>query len=984
MAQQDLDSRPGQVYDPETDGAKPHPESLEKRNSPADEAAFDQIAAGNRDIESAERNASPIDGQSPSTNNKESTIYSAKDTVGKGFDNKPTIKGRFSKGQKFGIGFGSAGLVGLLILGVVTLQGPFQLLNFSKFLQSAHFFENEDMGDERTSNVTLLYRYRNTGTIQGTRIGAIQGKYADKWDQRMLETSGLRPVYDNNPPGRMVGFEVVDEDKARSVLDDLENDGIDTNSTREGVNTGRSGGVPEGRIISMRDANSKKRRAAIRTVVRSVDLNKVSSTIGSRTLIKLGGVDFHPIKNLERRAGESITDFYQRKKDQREERIKAGQDDVDLKRLDADGGTDANGDPIAPDQSVVDDVANSNAIAEEATDALDGGTLDLLKKALQSRLTSAATGAAAVVGAMCVVRDLGDQAETLQFTQTIMPMMRMGFEFLSIGSQLQSGQDLSIEEIGYYSSLLNDENAEVGKSYVEAASIQYEKGLDPTGPDVESAVKPNRVSNKPMLFSALDEIPLLSNVCGIQKGISDTIGRIPIVGSVVNKIGEVSQGAIDLALKNTLGLTTEDLVSSVVSWLAGEAVNLAAEGAQLGNYVNYGARLAANSASLVTGGREISEIESSVLEDEKIKILAYENTNKSVFERYLDIHNERSLISTAYLSKPKNLNNIFMASLRTPLTLASRLSGSTSAQSSDFDYGFDKVSFSASERSNELVADPIANAEVVKPKLAEMQTKYGDCFPITVDPATESITVDSFNDPNVVSQFSTPAECNVPGEQNPELLQYRMHLNDLSTAVSLDCYESGEPQACGEMGFNSVVGETATVSATSGGAAIEIPLGGYKLSTIQTDTTAQSCTGGLRPGAREVAEFVKLKWGKSYGGYDCRGKSTNASSLSIHSEGRAIDQSYNAFSVTDLQAGNETFGWLLSNAETIGIQYVKFWKLQWSPTRGLSCVTSQSDIATHSNHIHYELNIPASERQTSWFTNRTDYTPFIINQGLCQ
>ncbi len=160
-------------------------------------------------------------------------------------------------------------------------------------------------------------------------------------------------------------------------------------------------------------------------------------------------------------------------------------------------------------------------------------------------------------------------------------------------------------------------------------------------------------------------------------------------------------------------------------------------------------------------------------------------------------------------------------------------------------------------------------------------------------------------------------------------------------------------------------------------------VGAFKMN-LQRDP-ATSCLGVEQPGAKEIQRYINSIWGGGTGYITvCKEVSTGGGATSVHSEGRAVDSSFNALSPTGLDSGNKTFEWLLTNAEAIGVQYIKFWRVQWSPKAGISCVSTKDDQVTHSNHLHFELNWAGARQETPYFTSGgiTDST-VTINQEIC-
>jgi cysteine-rich repeat protein len=135
---------------------------------------------------------------------------------------------------------------------------------------------------------------------------------------------------------------------------------------------------------------------------------------------------------------------------------------------------------------------------------------------------------------------------------------------------------------------------------------------------------------------------------------------------------------------------------------------------------------------------------------------------------------------------------------------------------------------------------------------------------------------------------------------------------------------------------------------------------------------AVSCSGGSSAGARALAEHLENTFPGTagYGIYDCRSIAGSAS-LSLHSEGRAIDlmipldysQSYGA----NNRVGDVIGNWLIENAQAIGIQRIIWDRTIWDADNAVPkdhCV----DISNpHWDHLHIELSWDGANQLTPWF-----------------
>ncbi len=573
-------------------GTGPYDETADADRNPVKQASPRRSAAEKEaDANTADGQQSRKLGEEEQLGTKKTDEEKSSDEQSGGKGGKKKAKTKVSRSKKIIISL-LISVLGIGGVGVSTLSGPLKLIHFAQFLQT-HFRSHEFFTDDRASRFTTFRRFAQGGTVQSTRLGTVAGKYADRWDARLERRSGVRPVYDKTT-GRMVGFEITDPDKASGVVNDFEKSGVGTIDSNSNLTVGRTGdGVPNGRIIDLSNTSAKSRRSAIRSVINGVDINKVSSAMGSRVLIRLGGVDFHPLKNIKRRAGEKFVDFYRRKQEQHRERIKTGADAPNPDALDGDNRVDANGEPIG-DPNAGDIADGANGELSDAIDANRSGRLSSFKNSFASKL---AGGAAAAIGAICLVYDLGNEAEKLRYANTVLPMMRLGFEYMAIGAQIFSFQDLNFDELNYYISRLHDTEKDL--SYVAAASIQFENGLDPSGPDISSAVKPDEENGKPLIFRAIDAIPGIGTGCFIASG--GFITKIPVVGKIYETGTAFINGAVNTILRETIGISMDDFIGAIVGWLAGEAVDTLATGADLGNYANFGARMASNAQSMATG-----------------------------------------------------------------------------------------------------------------------------------------------------------------------------------------------------------------------------------------------------------------------------------------------------------------------------------------------------------------------------------------------
>ncbi len=716
-------------------------------------------------------------------------------------------------------------IVGILVGGSFgafsVLHGPFQTVHFAQLLQKFHFSNNEDFMDGRAGR---YLRHMFSGSAEQARLGRVANKIATRTENRLQSRSGVRSIYSEPPYRRLIGYEVMDAGKAESLIKQLEAEGVNTNGKAPRGNSGVNKESVLGRYIDIDIGSGTKdikyRRAVNNTVVKSVGLPKVAGSMAARLLSIRAGIDLHFFKNKKRQAGESLVEYYKERKEERSQRRKKGVNAPDGRLTGSEADTNGDGKPDQGQGSS--ESANSgNNFANEAKEA--GGTPDG-RKALVGKLTG---GAAAVAQALCVINDTGNNIDDFKYQNNLV-MMRMAFDVVAGGNQVmspvQEGKDLNLDELGS----LNDDfyDKEKKTSVASARSIQYENKQPLTGPDFPSDSKPGK--GKPAFFEAVGSIPFINGGCGL----SDQAKKIPIVGRLINITESAAQAGIN-GILGTLGYSIEEFYDTVIRFFAGEAVDTFAKGALLGNIINYGARLAANDLAIGMGGRALSAVEEFILSEAANEEDRRQIASQSLYERVLNPYNVDSLASSALVRLPRSPEQSMASVLQAPTSLLAnilQLTGATAgAQATQtYDYGFPEYGFSQEEQFDERFDNPFDNAAIVEPRLAELNSKYGDCFAMTVDPATGNLQTKQAKryeeiekkpechegGNRVVIAASTPVK--VLADTTPsDLLRYRFYLADSVAMHSLACYE-GEEESCTQVGFGG--GSPAAAAGVTGSA----------------------------------------------------------------------------------------------------------------------------------------------------------------------
>lgn len=883
-------------------------------------------------------------GSVPKTAPTDTPESKALDTVGSGFTPGDKARSRFSSftskiTRKKLIGGGVAGSIVVMVIAIFSIvSGPSQFIHISQLLQSFHFGNNDRFMESRNNNIITHLRNYATGDRHRNNLGSRSNRIADKFEQKLLDV-GIEPIYEN--AGRKTGrIQYIKIDpttsQGKKVLTEARKAGIDIPEAVDGKH-----------LLSLRGSGGTARaRMLLRSSLDALDMGKLSSAMSKRLLIKRAGVDFHPLKNIAREQGQDALDYYRARREERAKNRAQGTDDIKITAPDTEDILDEDGTTrVDPSAQQAANEANQVVQELEAIDIADVDAPAQLAKIKNSLLVKGAGSATAVVGVMCTARSLGQQAENVQYAKIILPMLRIGMEFVTIGAQVMSGKGVNNDELGAVAGDLYDTSKNIppeSRSFFNAASWQAEEGKPQTGPDLPEAIRPANVEQEPVWLSTLNAVPGLSTACGI----SDLFSGLPIIKNV----SEAASSVVSFATAGTL----DKLVSLVIDVMAGDVEIINAKGAELGNIANYGTLLAANDSAISMGGRALRLAEVFTLDTARKQEDQQQLRHKSFFTRIFDPHEKGSLVATTVLENPSlaRPTTAVASFLQTPLTVFSNLgsmgssffSGHLQAQTATYNYGIDEYGFSQEEMDNPAYEDPFANASIVEPRLAYLNSEYGSCFGTTIGSDGRINTQETV-------KYSATKKCDTPKAGDTELLtRYRFYIADTIAMATLACYELNE--ACNEIGFGSaapaatptpsevVAGDTTTIPCDprtiDKGPAVgfknkqpinirlcEVPnmpgaIVNSQISGAVFDMAQAAQTAGVNLAASEAFRTKEQQdyfWG-CYQTKSCNeGRLAAEPGTSNHQMGLAIDFNCNGGS---MQYGNVCYDWLEANARQYG------------------------------------------------------------------
>lgn len=750
---------------------------------------------------------------------------------------KRRFSGRKKKAAILGISLAAGGFATFGIL-----SGPFQFLQAAKMLTKPHFSMVDSFGNGRSTKFII---YSFFGKSAQGRLGVVGNRNADKWEKRLNEKSGLRSVYSQGTPQRLIGYEITDPDKARTFTSDLDRDGIGVSNDLKGVDI--NGNPVDGvRGVKFERADFDIRRSVTRTALRSIGVNRVSGRLGSRLHIKRGGVSFHPLNRLRRNADISLAEYRRQKQEERDNRIRTG-------------------DPDAPDTP--------------------GSTL----KTKLLKTFNTLKGPTAAVVAICAVKDFSKSIDQ-QSLENNKQLIRMGMQVVTVASQIQSGQDLSMYDLRELSESFYDEK-DTQTSWRADDGIKWENDEEMTGVNYVEEIQPG-TDKKPQIFDIADDFnPVGIGVACNKIQEAGDFGPIAFFGDQTNA-----------ALK-AVGIDVEKYTQMAIDYFSSGAVDAAAQGAKAGGIWNIGTRLAAGDQMRGTAGVALTDGEGTEVKTEaKIETTSFEKVefnDASLYDRYANVFEENSLASQVAGNFPNSTEQVVngFANIPTALSnLAATLLGRnkvSAATTGTYEYSFPLYGFSLADQQDDRFENPYENEDELdaflaaadaaeqacaakerkagrKPyptcetgysSLKELNTGDSDflpddgdgkgddgsdhpangrqCFGMEVSESGDLIYGDS---PDI---SKIPGDCAT--ERRLEFLRYRFYLADTVTGHTLRCYE-GEERSCQQLGFGS-----GQASGTSGSG-----------TSADTSTVGNTASTPCAPGTTDAGETDGWSQGKKY------------------------------------------------------------------------------------------------------------------------
>lgn len=761
----------------------------------------------------------------------------AGDVIGEGYQEERRFRIRGLTRRRAAAG----GVAGVVVGGVLFLfsvsSGPLQFIHIGQLLQRFHFASMQDTGDSRLLKIFRYSKNLKKGTVENTRLGIAGRKVIVNLDAK-FKTSGIEKKY--STLGTYEGTSIK--------LDDFEANA--RNGDQLGSLRGQDAAdwfqenykikvdvVSDGELITKDDGflNYFKNRKVNLMLAKETGESKIPASLLARIMGKRDAATFHPIRAVDKKiAGaldKRLTAFFSFLKNYfskgeidpvsatgKAVNDKSGNPDNTATKSNEDGASSTN-DASKGAKGAVDDAdGNIKQGVKSSTDDVGAG---YIKRFTDSKTGSGVLKGTAVVGLACAAKGIANAADDLKHDLVVLPLIRMGVQAMTLGNQVMSGQDISADQLGLFSRLLTN-NA--GQSWTLARSIQAELGQPLTGPDISDAANIAKIQAGNMFSRFFNAIPGLDTVCS---AISSGIGSlaVTVLGVVTAPVGTI--GGEILAQSGAL----DEVIGSVVRWMAGSPLPTVVFGPEYGNFFNMGAKLAANDSFAAVGGVPLSPTQAAELKNGQLASERQEFASKPLVDKLFDPYSPDSVIAkvidNSSSSPSENVAKMF-GGLLNPVKVLQGSFGSmfnkrVNALSGGYTYPFGTIGFNQNELSSSTYEDPFANAETVlnilkRPSASKYIDRAKHCFGVQLgaDGAVNNlldkldITKKGFYDSSKSSK-----NCS---DQTTDWTRVRFYILDTKLTEAADCFESGDPQSCSDSGFgtgSSSLDNTATTTANS-------------------------------------------------------------------------------------------------------------------------------------------------------------------------
>lgn len=694
----------------------------------------------------------------------------AGDTVGKGYtgDEAPSrfrrLRGVFTRRRAAaGGGVVVIAVGGVMLFGVS--QGPLQVIHLSQTLMK-NFQGQESAGKSR---MRQIYRWAKTGDVGETRLSFLQSRSLTRLNGA-LDKVGVTVSKTNSITNQIEAarIDVEKNPNYRGLTEKQAIAQIEKDYPNAKVNKiGGAGGLDgKGLVVAVRDPGvSGSNKLIVESIGLAADeghLSKIRAGMGTRTLEIYYQAPkwWHPIKRLDAIVDNKKAAAYKSWSDKRNKKI------------------------------------------AERSEKAKARTAKLRQKFGESKSVTIGSSALLVAGGLCVARDVATEIPEINRESVVIPSMASAADAISLGDQIKSGDDFSIDQIG---AIVKAFTGKDGKNIWQAKALQSElgnKGGEEIDPNIKQAFSPdNSATEIKNTIDSLGGDAICSTLGQVVQGVSGA--ALLVLGPG----GWIAKGVNTAAGAGLVAAVTEFLPKLLAE---DSLTGMPHEGPKGGNVDAYGARELANTSFRASGGAPLTKQQSASLKKDLQLEDERDFRSKSFAERIFDLEDNRSLfgsmVTKTSVYNNSNLVKIAGSLFSWPSALGSLSPKSLAANTGEsYDYGFPEYGFSKEDLANSDIQNPYANAEKVAQLLdgsdAEDYIKKADtCFGVELSKGENGWNAIAKRDVNPTNDTYNDASC--ADSSDPNWLRMRFFIFDTRLATIDDCYY-GEEDSCKDIGISS-------------------------------------------------------------------------------------------------------------------------------------------------------------------------------------
>ncbi len=805
---------------------------------------------------------------------KESAPGSSDGVIGGGFQShdmisrKEMMKALVNRNKRkalFG-GLGMGVIIGI-IMSASLVSGPLELVNLSQVLQKGLSGDNKT-SSERTRG---LLRYAKSGSIGETRVGLVGSKvFGNVSDQ--LRGVGIDFQTNTND---QVKSATIDTAKLSQKFPELEHmsvaerrsflaDKFSLSESQLGKISGSAHGTKF--AVNTRDFGVKSTRALVKNSLSILDDGKVVTAVKFRVMAQffdLPGL-FHPLKRAAAGASDKAFTAAERKTAE----------------------------------------VNRNKAVETPVEDTGADAVGSLRGKLGGLSLRAGVGVALLATAgMCIIRSSAGDIVKVNRAEIVGPAAVDAVDKTAVGSQVQSGQDITLSGAGDVEQGFTDSSGQTiwkGKALQVLSGMPSANGQDLSN-DYRQAFSPDTTADH--IDSYLGGGGIGAVACSLPGQIIQGVIGLGLVISGFLDAGAswgakaAVEGASAAGTAGAVTLLQHQFVNIVRNKAIFPAV---AAGAVGGNLLAYGARESGNMIARSSGGVALPNTNNVAYDKTEAAYDQASFSKESFFARTFDTNDYRSAVSR--LADSININmgsgiSSFLASFTHVgslfSTAATPFMPRASAAGTGYDWGFPEYGIPDNILNDPQFADPYANGDTVS-KLLDSPSgqtyidKAKKCFGVNITKGTDgwdAVPQDAVN-PN--SDAYSNAGCSDLSDMNWERIM--VFVTDTQTMAAIDCFNGGSDssdQSCQNIGFGSPV---STASAT----------------TPTPTTGSLSIDNQAAQKAAQAASTGSTKVG--YALYDASGNQQASYNASSTNSGASITKSM--LLVAYLKQANRGGGWI--------------------------------------------------------------------------